>query len=94
MAAPDSTALTYKQLMVALEEIAHLAKNVDHGFYSAESDCSEPSLMAARHMANQIGAIADRCHGFSIYGFDEWLLPPAFGWESLKAIQAKSSEGA
>lgn len=81
-----------EQMKVALEQIVQLANSVDELYYNCESSAAaeDPALRAARYLVNQIGAIADRCHEFSIYGIDRWILPPSFEWAQNKTSKGQS----
>ncbi|MDO8437885.1 MAG: hypothetical protein Q7S69_07000 [Nitrosomonadaceae bacterium] len=83
MAGKDSTALNNEQLKTALETIAQLAIAIDNLYARLGDDDNGALRDTVRPLVSQMGLIADRCSGFSICGFDSWMLPPSFKHDAL-----------
>ena len=81
MAKNDYTEPTQEQMKAVLEEIALMARSIEHLCISGiDGGFNELSFVAAQKMATQIGWMADRCLGFTCVGSDGWLLPS--NWEN------------
>ncbi len=100
---PDEPAMNVDQLGIVLNDIATLARRINHftGMMMVElnsgQDDEEAFLTAIESMAKRIGwaadMAADRINGAGgavIGGAEKWMMPPLFHWKEAAAEGVKA----